>query len=86
MAGGPSEDVPKSEMIRQRRVPVWDVPKKGGSHTGMSVPFWDVPDKSKQIDEHGPSIGFTCISSCGMNRPYKVYFCSIHEKTCFQLS
>ena len=41
-----AEDVPKREMIRQRRVPVWDVPKKGGSHTGMSVPFWDVPGKS----------------------------------------
>ena len=46
LAGSPSEDVPKSEMIRQRWVPVWDVPKKGGSHTGMSVPFWDVPGKS----------------------------------------
>ena len=87
LAGVPSEDVPKSEMIRQRRVSVWDVPKRGGSHTGMSVPFWDVPGKSNPIRSMSMvHLTDLPVSHCvGINSPYKVNCCSMHEKTCFPL-
>ena len=53
LPGGPSDDVLTSEMICEKWVPAWDIPKKGGHNIGAYVPVWDVPGKSNRLINMG---------------------------------